>query len=156
MHLVYDLLEYHPELLLLSPSLSAVFQTLLSSTTLLAPQIVLSTLDALRGIVGHESLQSPSPFPAAFGSAIRTVVDGASGALIPALLGLLVDGFEDAATNILTILRLLAVQFPMQLTREVPLAVEQLPGKTVSGAERAEFLTKFTGCVHPSLAWCES
>ncbi|KAK4704603.1 transportin-3, partial [Phenoliferia sp. Uapishka_3] len=142
-HLIIDLIEYHPELLLLSPSFPLCFQTLLSTTTLLSPQIVLSSLDALRAIIGHESLESPTPFPAAFGSSIRTVVEGASPSLARVLMTGVVDGFEDASTNILTILRMLAVQFPQVLVREMPAAVEQLPVKSVSPAERAEFLTKF-------------
>ncbi|KAL8287694.1 hypothetical protein RQP46_003552 [Phenoliferia psychrophenolica] len=146
-HLISDLTEFNPELLLLSPSFPMCFQTLLSTTTLLTPESVLATLDALRGIIGHECLDSPSPYPAAFGAAVRTVVEAAAAPLVRVLLTGLVDGFEDAATNILTILRLLAVQFPQALVREMPAAVEQLPVKAVSTAERAEFLTKFTGAM---------
>ncbi|KAM0745613.1 ARM repeat-containing protein [Meredithblackwellia eburnea MCA 4105] len=143
-HLILDLIEYHPDILLSSPSFGATFQILLSSTTLLSPVIVLSALDNIRAVIGHESLVSATAFPAAFGQAIRGVVDAAGGLLVQVLMQSLVDGVEDASTTVLTIFRMLAVQFPQVLVAHVGPTVEGLPEKLVGRQEKVEFMSKFT------------
>ncbi|KAK4051285.1 Nuclear import receptor [Microbotryomycetes sp. JL221] len=54
------MMEFTPDLILLSPSLTAAFQICLTTLTLYNPPIVHSALDAIRSIVGHECLQFDS------------------------------------------------------------------------------------------------
>lgn len=153
MHLVNDLIEYSPTTVFLSPSFPSSFQSLLSTLTLLTPQIVLAALDTIRSIIGHEALQFDPSQPnlpphygayPTFATAIRSVVEGSSGQLVAILLEGLVEGGEDASTNILTVFRLLSIQFPNQLAQAIAPALERLPPKVVNDAEKAEFATKFS------------
>jgi transportin-3 len=108
-------------------------------------------------VVGHDSLH-PEPsgsfsFPAqqaafpAYASAIRAIVESTATQLMQLLLDVLVGGGEDEPYNVLTILRLLSIQFPTVLAQTVPAAVELLPARAAGPADKAEFLTKFNGCV---------
>lgn len=63
------------------------------------------------------------------------------------LLDVLVGGGEDEPYNVLTILRLLSIQFPTVLAQTIPAAVELLPARAAGPADKAEFLAKFNGCV---------
>lgn len=60
------------------------------------------------------------------------------------LLEGLVEGLEDTSTNVLTVFRLLSIQFPGVLAQGIPSALERLPPKVVGDAEKAEFAQKFT------------
>lgn len=158
-----DVTEYAPDLLFLSPAFPAAFQATLSTLSLLTPSIVLAALDTLRAIIGHESLLSQQPLqgsqslrpteasPAAFAhyaAAIRAVVTATSYQLVSMLLDGLVDGAgEDTASNVLTVLRVLSIQFPAELTAALPSAVEQLSDKMATASEKAEFLQRYNTCV---------
>lgn len=148
-HLLADIIEYAPSTLFLSPVFPAAFQTALSSATLLAPSIALAALDAIRAVVGHECLQ-PQPqaaFPPEFAGAISEVVNTVAFQLTSILVEALVDGVEDVSGNALTLLRVLSIHFIQPLTASVPSAIENLPVKMASAAERSEFMSKFTAFV---------
>lgn len=148
MHLVTDLIEYSPSSLFLSSALPAAFQSTLSSLTLLRPDIVMAALDAIRGIVGHESLQSNAavlaPNSDNTGAAIRAVIEATSAQLVELLVSGLVDGPEDASSSMVTVLRLLSIMFAPQLAATVPEAIANLQSKSLSDEESTEFLSRFT------------
>lgn len=52
-------------------------------------------------------------------------------------------GFEDEASNVLTVFRLLSMQFSEGLAVVVPGAVESLQSKTLGIEERKEFVVRF-------------
>ncbi|BGP13168.1 hypothetical protein JCM10213_000252 [Rhodosporidiobolus nylandii] len=156
-HLVQALIEAAPDHIFLSTAFPAAFQSTLTALTLPAPRIVLTALDTIRGVVGHDSLHyEPSDphlsphqhavFPG-YVAAIRAVVEAASVQLVQLLLDVLVGGGEDEPYSVLTILRLLSIQFPTVLAQTVPPAVELLPAKAAGPAERAEFLSKFNAAI---------
>ncbi|GAA5914269.1 hypothetical protein JCM6882_003675 [Rhodosporidiobolus microsporus] len=157
-HLVQSLIEATPEHIFLSPALSAAFQTTLTALTLPSIRIVLTALDTLRSIIGHDCLHydpqvdthlSPAQhaiFPT-FVVAIRAVVEASAVQLVQLLLDVLVGGGEDEPYNVLTILRLLSIQFPTVLAQTVPSAVELLPVKAAGAADKVEFLAKFNGAI---------
>ncbi|GAA5857671.1 hypothetical protein JCM8547_004324 [Rhodosporidiobolus lusitaniae] len=160
-HLVQSLIDATPDHMFLSPAFPAAFQSSLTALTLPSPRIVLSALDTIRAVVGHDALHyspsdpeseayfSPSQravFPA-YVAAIRAVVEASAVQLVQLLLDVLVGGGEDEPHNVLTILRLLSIQFPTVLAQTVPSAVEVLGLKTVGPAEKQEFLGKFNNAI---------
>ncbi|GAA5899857.1 hypothetical protein JCM5296_006198 [Sporobolomyces johnsonii] len=156
-HLVHALIDYAPDHIFLSTAFPAAFQSTLTALTLLSPQVVLNALDAVRAIVGHDSLHydpSDPHLPPAmhatypnYVAAIRAVIEATSVQLLQLLLDVLVGGGEDEPYNVLTILRLLSIQFPMVLAANVPAAVELLPAKVAGPAEKAEFLNRFNSAI---------
>ncbi|GAA5861972.1 hypothetical protein JCM1840_006893 [Sporobolomyces johnsonii] len=156
-HLVQALIDYAPDHIFLSTAFPAAFQSTLTALTLLSPQVVLNALDAVRAIVGHDSLHydpsDPHLSPAMhatypnYVAAIRAVIEATSVQLLQLLLDVLVGGGEDEPYNVLTILRLLSIQFPMVLAANVPAAVELLPAKIAGPAEKAEFLNRFNSAI---------
>lgn len=155
--MVYD----SPDEIFLSSAFPAAFQSVLTALTLLTPQIVLTALDALRDVIGHEALNWDSSNPPQlspheqhkyrnypqFYAAIRSVVEASAVQLVQLLLDVLVGGAEDEPYTVITILRMLSIQFPAVLAANVPVSVEQLSTKAAAPAEKAEFLTKFNACV---------
>lgn len=161
-HLLYDVIEHCPSLLFLSPVFPAALQSTLSTLTLMSPQIVLTALDVIRSVIGHESLQhdpatdrDSSPFVPQYplyAAAIRAAMDTVSFQLVGILLDVLVGGYEDTSSNVLTVFRLLSMQFPAQLAAAIPAALESMPIKVASQAEKEEFLLKFNTYVSSLLA----
>lgn len=156
-HLLCDVIEHCPSLLFLSPVFPSALQSTLSTLTLMSPQIVLTALDVIRAVIGHESLQhdpatdrDTSPFVAQYplyAAAIRSAMDTVSFQLVGILLDVLVGGYEDTSSNVLTVFRLLSMQFSAQLAAAIPAALEAMPIKVASLAEKEEFLVKFNTCV---------
>ncbi|GAA6005186.1 hypothetical protein JCM10207_002891 [Rhodosporidiobolus poonsookiae] len=156
-NLVAALIEAAPEHIFLSGAFPAAFQSTLTALTLPSVRTVLTALDTLRAVVGHDSLHydpsdphfSPAQHAAfpAYIAAIRAVVESTALQLVQLLLDVLVGGGEDEPYNVLTILRLLSIQFPTALAQTVPPAVELLPLKAAGPAEKAEFLTRFGGAI---------
>ncbi|GAA5979043.1 hypothetical protein JCM5350_004214 [Sporobolomyces pararoseus] len=160
-HLVRAMLYDCPDGIFLSSAFPAAFQSVLTALTLLTPQIVLTALDAIRDVVGHESLSWDSSNPPhlspyeqqrfqnypQFQVAIRAVVEASAVQLVQLLLDVLVGGGEDEPYTVITILRMLSIQFPTVLAANVPVAVEQLPTKAAAATEKAEFLTKFNAAL---------
>lgn len=151
--LLYDISEYAPDVLFLSGALPAAFQATLATLTLLSPSIVMAALDGLRSMVGHEALQfdpadphysaaQQHAFPL-YAAALRHVVVGSMSQLVGILVDILVHGVEDASGGVLTVFRLLSIQFPAELAGGVVSAVDQLPGKVASAEEKTEFLNRF-------------
>ncbi|KAI5479719.1 mRNA transport regulator (Mtr10) [Pseudohyphozyma bogoriensis] len=156
-HLVADIVEYAPALLFLSPSFPGAFQTALSTATLLSPAVALAALDAIRAVIGHESLHQAAggqvygvPFPPTFAPAITAVIDSVAFQLVSILVEGLVDGMEDVSSNALTLLRVMAAQFPSQLAASVPNAIEALEVRFASAAEKTEFMTRFSNAGNPN------
>lgn len=108
-------------------------------------------------MIGHESLSWDTSNPPQldpseqrkfrnypqFQVAIRSVVEASAVQLVQLLLDVLVGGGEDEPYTVITILRMLSIQFPTVLAANVPVAVEQLPTKAAAAVEKAEFLAKF-------------
>lgn len=139
-HLVLTLIDSAPSLIFLSPAFPSAFQSVLTALTLPSPRVVITALDAIRAVVGHDALEDPS---SPFAAPIRAVVESTAQQSIPLLLDVLVGGGEDEPYNVLTILRLLSMQFPTLLATTVPPAIELLPVRAASQQEKADFLSRF-------------
>lgn len=134
------LIDSAPSLIFLSPAFPSAFQSVLTALTLPSPRVVITALDAIRAVVGHDALEDPS---SPFAAPIRAVVESTAQQSIPLLLDVLVGGGEDEPYNVLTILRLLSMQFPTLLATTVPPAIELLPVRAASQQEKADFLSRF-------------
>lgn len=134
------LIDAAPSLIFLSPAFPSAFQSVLTTLTLPSARIVMSALEVIRAIVGHDALEAAS---SPFAPPIRAVVESTAQQSIPLLLDVLVGGGEDEPYNVLTILRLLSLQFPTLLAATVPPAIELLPVRAASQQEKADFLNRF-------------
>lgn len=153
-------------MLYLSPAFTAVFQVALACLTLPNPSTLLTTLELLRDVLGHDSLDSaPSSFssgastpslhvpsgPAGYVAmcpAIRTAVQAHGFQLCQLLLtGLLVEFPEDAVSTVVTLFALLSTRFPDAVKVWVPPIAEGLPSKAASPNDRAAFVAKFNRSV---------
>lgn len=154
-----------PDHIFLSSAFPSAFQSTLTTLTLPSVRIVLDALDTVRAIVGHDALHDPSDqylspaqhaaFPS-YAASIRAVVEGNATQLVQLLLDVLVGGGEDEPHNVLTILRLLSIQFPAVLAQTVPGAVERLPQRAAGAEEKQEFIQRFSTCVPFSLCCAPS
>ncbi|BGP37073.1 Nuclear import receptor [Rhodotorula kratochvilovae] len=156
-HLVQALIDAMPDHVFLSPAFPTAFQSSLTALTLPSVRIVLAALDTIRAVVGHDSLPydpadqylsagQHASYPG-FATAIRAVIEANGTQLIQLLLDVLVGGGEDEPHNVLTILRLLSIQFPVLLAQTVPAAVEQLPQRAAGPADKQEFVGKFNAAI---------
>ncbi|KDE02798.1 hypothetical protein MVLG_06657 [Microbotryum lychnidis-dioicae p1A1 Lamole] len=145
MHLFLNLVEQSPDVILPSPAFPAAFQAVLSTLTLYSPHTVLAALDAVRSVVGHDALRSPGP--SAFSTTIKTTISSTAQQLVSLLIDALVEGDEDITGNVLTVLRLLSIQFANELVQNVPTAVGHLPTRIASEEEKKEFLGRFEASV---------
>ncbi|GAA5991442.1 hypothetical protein JCM10908_005703 [Rhodotorula pacifica] len=144
-HLFLTLIDATPSLVFLSPAFPSAFQSVLTALTLPSARVVITALDAIRAVVGHDALEDGSSSP--FAAPIRAAVESTAQQSIPLLLDVLVGGGEDEPYNVLTILRLLSIQFPTVLAATVPSAVELLPTRAASRQEKDEFLREFNGAI---------
>ncbi|GAA5883264.1 hypothetical protein JCM3774_001788 [Rhodotorula dairenensis] len=143
-HLVLTLIDSAPSLVFLSPAFPSAFQSVLTTLMLPSVRVVMSALEVVRAVVGHDALEAAS---SPFAPPIRAVVESTAQQSIPLLLDVLVGGGEDEPYTVLTILRLLSVQFPTLLAATVPPAVELLPVRVASQQEKADFLGRFNGAI---------
>ncbi|SCV72869.1 BQ2448_4406 [Microbotryum intermedium] len=144
-HLFLNLVEQTPDVILPSLAFPAAFQAVVLTLTLYSPHIVLAALDAVRSVVGHDALDSPGPSP--FALTIKTTISSMAQQLVSLLVDTLVEGDEDVAGNVLTVLRLLSIRFPNELAQNVPSAVGHLPTRIASEEEKKEFLGRFEAAV---------
>lgn len=158
-----NLIEDAPDLILSSPAFPASVQIAVTAVSLLSPIISLDGLDAVRLLVGHDSLRGASATPSGYGApssnpaeaaqfpafsqAIRSVISNPEiGArLVHLLLSRLVTDFhEDCSGMAVTLARLLAERFPTELAQWVPAALATIPAKDLRDQERQKFLDSFT------------
>ncbi|KAH8930017.1 nuclear localization sequence binding protein [Atractiella rhizophila] len=154
-HLIYSVVTYTPNLLFLSPSFPVALQILIQSLTLPSTDTVIAVLDALREIVGNDSLDLPSSAPStplapgpadpSYAVAIRSVLDQHGYVLIGILLnGVAITFHEDCSPTVITLFRLLSEHCPNQLSTWVSQAAERaLPTRDVGLGVREKFLSQF-------------
>ena len=146
----------------MSSSLQNAILIIATGIGLLSPAISHDSLDALRTIVGHDSLRpasassnasfsAPPPGPEAanfpaYASAIRSIISQPEigGQMTQTMLSrLLTDFHEDCAPLCITSFRLMSERFPEQMSQWVPAAIAQIPLKDLRQADREKFLENF-------------
>lgn len=152
-----------PDILFASASLQKATLIIGTGIGLLSPSISHDSLDAVRMLIGHDSLRPTSAsadasfsagplntesanYPA-YATAIRSVISEPEigGRITHTMLSrLLTDFHEDCSPVCITVFRLLCERFPMQMAQWVPAATAQIPPKSLRQADREKFLTTFS------------
>ncbi|KAG8932286.1 Nuclear import receptor [Tulasnella sp. 418] len=154
-HFVLQLLEYSPEVVLLSASFSKTFQANLTSLTLVHPDVIFPALDFVYSVLGHEALNPdaaeskdvPAKFPL-FAAAIRKAVAESGFQMVALILTGLVTHFPEDSTSIVsTIFRIVAGLWPTELATWLPTVLEQVPPSSLAPAAKTQFLTEFGAAV---------
>ncbi|KAH9473766.1 hypothetical protein MJO29_000822 [Puccinia striiformis f. sp. tritici] len=172
-HLLSSLMDNQAEILISSNCFHQSFPIVLTSLEFFDPEPIFTSLNYIRQILGHSSLelQSTSSAPTSGNgegkSAIMTTTNKANiqtdqaeyqlfvqsikqlivqnGYLLTEVLlrRTLTDFPEDSLSLVIILFRLLSDFFPMELATWVPSVIERLPPKIVSIADREKFLVAF-------------
>lgn len=147
--MVQQLLDHAPDILFPSQAFPVAFRAALAGLTLIQSDIVFISLDLIRDIVTHESLESPPAVPPPkfpiYAAAIKAVVEKEGLDLTGLLLtGLVGDFPSDSASSIITIFRVLAKFWPSQLLTWLPTVLQQLPSTTTPDQVKQAFLAEVT------------
>lgn len=138
------MLTFCPDYVLLSPSFPASFQAVLTSLTLVHPDIIYPALDLLWMILGHESMTQSASQPAKYAqyaTAIRQAASVNGFQFVGLLLTGLVTTFpEDSVHLVASLFRLLASGWRTELATWLPPAVQQLPAASLPADTKTKFL----------------
>lgn len=143
------LFERRPDVFLESAAFPTAFRIAVISLTLIHSDIIFATLDLVRGIITHDSLdpslKNPPPKFPSYALAIRRVVNAEGTELTAKLLGGLVNDFpEETVSIVVTIFRMLAVLWPEQLLIWFPEAVNGIPMPASFGPAKEQAVNDVT------------
>jgi len=152
-HFLYQMLEYAPNVLFLSPSYPTVFRATLSGLTLYHAEIIIPTLEFIYSVYQHDCLstkasavQAPN-FPL-YASAIKSATASEGFSLLNLLLvGVLSHFPEDATPLVISIIRSLTQLSPQQMVAWMPTALETVSSQSLPVEARAAFANEFTSAV---------
>ncbi|PPQ62738.1 hypothetical protein CVT24_000432 [Panaeolus cyanescens] len=154
LQMLLQLLNVAPDVFFVSASFPVAFRAALSGLEVVHSDIVFATLDLLRNIVTHDSLdpQPSTPPPAKFAlysKAIQTTVNQYGAQLTTLVLkGVVGDFPEDSSSSIVSIFRGLAQVWPSQLLTWIPQALETLPPSVPPLQARTQFLQEVNAAIH--------
>lgn len=143
-----QLAELAPDIFFESSSFPYAFRASLASLQVVYSDVIFSGLELFRTILGHESLEPPRKgeghppkFPV-YANIIRQTVEKEGFALLGCLLtGVTGDFPEDSISNVVSIWRALAHDWPTQLITWLPSVLEQMPGTLVTAEAKRQLLT---------------
>ncbi|QRW00383.1 mRNA transport regulator [Ceratobasidium sp. AG-Ba] len=148
------MLQYTPDLILLSPALPTTVQVLLACLSLVQPEAIYVGVDFAFNLLGHDAMdqtnQSPPPNFPLYAAAIRNAV-GPHG---PQLASVLLNGLsgaypEDATPSTVTVLGEMAKIWPNESSAWIAAAVEMLPASSVHSAAKATLVADVTNATQP-------
>ncbi|KAI5124707.1 hypothetical protein M0805_004313 [Coniferiporia weirii] len=153
LHMILQLFEKRPDIFIESSSFLMTVRIAIASLTLVHTEVVFASLDLLRVIIAHDSLdpsfKNPPPKFPIYAAAIRQVVDSEGAQLTANLLSGLVNNFPGESVSIvITIFRLLAVLWPQQLLLWFPEALNQVPMPVSFGPAKQELLDGVTNSIN--------
>lgn len=165
-------LQNRPSMLLLSPQFTHVFRAALAALTLLKTETILTTVDFVLGIVGHDALMIPvtasqpgTPLGATnaqgadgtpsmddmtnYAAAIRQVV-GQQGFQLASVLfnGLVTEYSPEVMPVVTTTLKVLSSGFAQEMAAWVPGIVEQLPTSYVPEKDKVAFVERYLHAIN--------
>lgn len=154
-HLLLYLFEKRPDVFIESPAFPTAFRIAVASLALIHSDIIFASLDLLRGIIGHDSLdpslKNPPPKFPGYAASIRQVVNAEGTQLTARLLSGLVNDFpEETVAMVVTIFRMLAVLWPEQLLSWFPAAVNSTPMPASFGPAKEQLLNEVTSAITSS------
>jgi transportin-3 len=139
------MLQYTPDLLLLSPALPNTIQVLLACLSLVQPDAIYVGVDFAFNLLGHDAMdqttQSPPPNFPLYAAAIQNAVGPHGAQLISVLLNGLTGSYpEDVTSTTVSVIGELVKVWPNESAAWIAAAVELLPTSTVHPTVKATLL----------------
>ncbi|KAG8769346.1 Nuclear import receptor [Ceratobasidium sp. 428] len=140
------MLQYTPDLLLLSPALPTTIQALLACLSLVQPDAIYVGVDFASNLLGHEAMdqtnQSPPPNFPLYAAAIRNAVGPHGPQLVSVLLNGLSGSYpEDVTSTTVSVIGDLANTWPNEFPAWLATAVDVLPTSVVHPTVKTTLLT---------------
>ncbi|TDL28505.1 ARM repeat-containing protein [Rickenella mellea] len=151
--LLLQMVDFAPDILFESSAFSLSIRATIAALTMIHSDIIFASLDLIRIILTHDSLQNGTVMPPKFpiyASTIRQVFDMEGPQLLGYLLAGLVGDFpEESTSTVVSIFRGVASVWPNQLLAWLPQVLEQLPttSSPTFALARKQFLDDVTSAV---------
>lgn len=141
-----NMVEFAPDIFFESSAFPAAFHITLAALTLIHTDTIFASLDLIRMVLTHDCLNSasheapPPKFPL-YANAIHQAVDKEGFEFTSLLLTGLVGNFpEETASIIVTLMRVLASLWPVQLQQWIPVILQRLPVTSVPEEAKVRFM----------------
>jgi transportin-3 len=148
LNFLLPLLDMAPDLFFQSTAFPRAFRCAMAGLTVIHTDIVLSSLDIFRSILGHDCLNRGPLQPPKFvtyANAIGASVEQCGFELVGLLLSGMTGDYEEAAISaVVSIMRSLFLHWTPQVTAWLPTVLQQLPGKAISNDVKTQFLSDIT------------
>lgn len=141
------MLQFTPDLLLLSPAFPTTIQVLLACLSLVQPDAIYVGVDFASSLLGHDALdpanQTPPPNFPLYATAIQNAVGPHGAQLISVLLSGLAGSYpEDVTSTAVRVIGELAKIWPSEIGVWITAAVELLPTSSVHPTVKATLLSE--------------
>ncbi|KAG9104620.1 Nuclear import receptor [Ceratobasidium sp. 370] len=148
------MLQYTPDLLILSPALPTTVQVLLACLSLVQPDAIYVGVDFAFNLLGHEAMdqtnQSPPPNFPLYAAAIRNAVGPHGAQLVSVLLNGLTGSYpEDVTSTTVSVIGEIVKIWPSEFAAWIAAAVEVLPTSAVHPTVKATLLTDISNAKQP-------
>ncbi|KAG9098145.1 Nuclear import receptor [Ceratobasidium sp. UAMH 11750] len=148
------MLQYTPDLLILSPALPTAVQVLLACLSLVQPDAIYVGVDFAFNLFGHEAMdqtnQSPPPNFPLYAAAIRNAVGPHGPQLVSVLLNGLTGSYpEDVTSTTVSVIGEMVKIWPSEFTAWIAAAVEVLPTSAVHPTIKATLLADISNAKQP-------
>ncbi|KAH8120311.1 ARM repeat-containing protein [Phellopilus nigrolimitatus] len=155
LHMVLQLFEKRPDIFFESPVFPMAIRIAIASLSLIHTEVIFASLDVLRGVVTHDSLdpsfKNPPPKFPIYAAVVRQVVNTEGPQFTTDLLNGLVNDFpEESVSIVLTIFRSLAVLWPQQLISWLPGALDRVPMAASFTPAKQQLLDDVTSSISSS------
>ncbi|ELU44492.1 mRNA transport regulator [Rhizoctonia solani AG-1 IA] len=148
------MLQYTPDLLLLSSAFPIAIQVLLACLSLVQPEAIDAGVDFAYTLLGHDALsqESPSPPPnfPLYANAIRNAVGPHGAQLVSVLLNGLSGSYpEDVTSPVVSVIGELAKIWPNEFPMWITTAVELLPTSNVHPTVKSTLISDVSSAKQP-------
>jgi transportin-3 len=140
------MLQYTPDLLLLSSAFPITIQVLLACLSLVQPEAIDAGVDFAYTLLGHDALNPASPSPPPnfplYATAIRNAVGPHGAQLVSVLLNGLSGSFpEDVTSPVVSVIGELVKIWPSEFPMWITTAVELLPTSSVHPTVKSKLIS---------------
>ncbi|CAE6491649.1 unnamed protein product [Rhizoctonia solani] len=148
------MLQYTPDLLLLSSAFPVTIQVLLACLSLVQPEAIDAGVDFAYALLGHDALDAGNPSPPPnfplYATAIRNAVAPHGAQLVSVLLNGLSGTYpEDVTSPVVSVTGELAKIWPNEFALWITTAVELLPTSSVHPTVKSTLLSDISNAKQP-------
>ncbi|CAE6462311.1 unnamed protein product [Rhizoctonia solani] len=148
------MLQYTPDLLLLSSAFPITIQVLLACLSLVQPEAIDAGVDFAYALLGHDALNTENPSPPPnfplYATAIRNAVGPHGAQLVSVLLNGLSGSYpEDVTSPVVSLIGELVKIWPNEFAMWITTAVELLPTSSVHPTVKATLLSDISNAKQP-------